>query len=348
LRISVFAFLLIISLSLLNAEVKVKLKNISFIKGFRENQLLGYGLVVGLPGTGDSKAKLSKKAVMNLLQGLGQSVQAKYLNSKNIASVLVTASLPAVNHLGDRVDVMVSSIGDAKSIEGGLLIQTPLKGADSKTYLVAQGIVSSGSAKKKEGFRSGQKKTIGYIFNGGIVERTVPVKFIKENKITILLKEFDFSLASKIYSAVQDNFKGVPVNLSADGAIEVQIPSGENAFNFIAKLENLEVMSSPRAKVVINEKTGTIVMGGEITVDEVAISQQGLQISISEEQQSMVSSVMRKRDKAGEGMLKLDRSTTVADIVQALNRTGASTSDIINILQALKVAGALNANIEVL
>lgn len=304
------------------SEVPVKIKELVSIDGLKENQVYGYGLVIGLQGTGDSKVKLTQSSLSNVLKNLG--LNDENINSKNIAAVLVTATLPAYVRLGDRIDVTVSSIGDAKSLENGLLLQSALKGADDMTYVVAQGVVSTAGDKRKGA-------TIGRIVSGGIVEREILPEIVKEGKIKFSLLNFDFSVAKEIKTAVEKKYPDSQPSIEK-GFIQCTVPQNISVVDFIADIENIEIVPVYSARVVINERTGTIVMGGDIRVSQAVISKQGVTITIEE---------TRKKGS----MYLLKDAATVKDLVDSLNYIGMSTQDIIAILKAMKQAGCLHAEL---
>lgn len=310
----------------LYSEITVKIRDIAAIEGLKENQVFGFGLVVGLQGTGDSKSALIQTTVKNLLNNLGFS-EYKDFKSKNIAAVLLTAKLPAFVRIGDRINVTVSSIGDAKSLEGGVLIQSSLRGADGVTYIAAQGPLV---LDKQEG-RGRSIKTAATIINGGIVEREVVPEVIKNNTVTLLLKNWDYSVATKIIKSVMDLYpESKPVII--DGSkINISIPENLSAVEFISAIESIEIAPSFEARVVINEKDGTIVMGRDVRISSAVVSKDGMTIKIGGGDSVNVA--------------EFKEASTVKDLVESMNYLGASTSDIISILKALKDAGALHATL---
>ncbi|MBN2435276.1 MAG: flagellar basal body P-ring protein FlgI [Spirochaetes bacterium] len=327
-KIRVIAFLYgIFVFSFISAQVSVKVGDISYIDGLKENQVFGYGLIVGLQGTGDSRINVTKNSLRNLLKNLGLE-EDDVEKSKNVAAVLVTASLPEMVRVGDRIDVTVSSIGDAKSIEGGMLVQAPLKGADGNTYIVAQGRVSS-----VESGRAGRKlRTTALISRGGIVERDIETVFSTENMVTLVLNEWDFDLANQIVENVLAEYPDSRPSINQNGKITFTIPENVNFSIFIARVQDMEVTPDYGPRVVINEKEGTIVMGGSIKVSESVVSKDGLTISVRGEKQPV-------------GAALIKESTTVKDVVEALNYAGLEASDIVSVLKALRDAGALHAEL---
>lgn len=326
LYISIFAFLFLIKADLFSA-LSVKIRDIAYIDGVKENQVFGFGLVVGLQGTGDSRSTLVESSLKSLLKNIGIVEEGAY-KSKNIAAVLLTAKLPAFAVVGDRLDVSVSSIGDAKSLEGGILIQSPLMGGDGQTYVVCQGSLSFPSV--KQGAR--QIKTTAVVVNGGIVEREVVPEIIADNSISLVLKTWDFTVADNIIKAVSARYPGSRPRIEDNSRIRIGIPENTNPAEFISGIEGIEVTPSFEARVVINEKDGTIVMGGDVKISEVLVSKDGMTIRVEKTGESASAAAFKE-------------SATVKDIVESLNYLGASTRDIISILKAVKEAGALHANL---
>ncbi len=307
------------------SEVSVKVKDISFIDGLKENQVYGYGLVVGLQGTGDTKkTPITRSSLKNFLKNLG--MEGEDATFPNTAAVLITAKLPAFVRVGDRVDVTVSSIGDAKSLEGGILIQSPLRGADNAIYAVAQGSLSPA---RPAGNRR-PVRTVAHISGGALVERQIDNEIVFDNNIFVVLKKWDYSLANSIIKAVAGKFPDSKPEMTKGGKIRISLVSGTSLPEFISGIENIEVSPKYRAKVVVNERDGTIVTGGEVKVSEAMVSKEGLMVEIKE-----------TGNKASASFIK--DSATVKDLVDSLNAIGATTSDIISILKALEASGALHA-----
>lgn len=343
---------LVIILLAVNAksEVSVKLRDLAYIDGFRENQILGYGLVVGLDGTGDTRSDLLNSTISNLLKNLGLDTEETF-RAKNAAAVLITASLPPYARPGDRVDVTVSSINNAKSLAGGILVQSPLKGADNVIYAVAQGPLSSGTGKTEKASQS--VKTVARITGGALVERTVEPVYIfrKEAEkdkqkddsryLRLVLKTWDFPVANQVIKAIGELYPAAGPYLEANGKIGLKIPDNVPLTEFITKIEEIEVTPHYGARVVINERDGTIVLGGDVKISEVMVSREGITVKIE--------------GKAGQGQADISGKTgsavhmrdaaSVKDLVDTLNHIGASTKDTIAIIKALKDAGALHAEL---
>ncbi len=309
------------------SEVTVKVGDISSIDGLRENQVFGFGLVVGLQGTGDSKKSVMTQNILkNLLKNLGMEGDDPV--SKNCAAVMVTAKLPAYARSGDRISVYVSSIGDAKSLEGGTLVQSALKGADSVTYVVAQGPLavqkSKGAAK--------DVKTGAVITGGGIVEKEITNDIVTDNRIHLVLKNWDYSTANDIIKAVAEKYPKSDPQVTKEGKIGIALDEKISLPEFISGIEKIEITPSLRARVVISESDGTVVTGGEVKLSEAMVSREGMTVEIG-----------NTGKKVSAGHLK--ESGTVGDLVDALNAVGASTKDMVSILKALKDAGALHAEL---
>ncbi len=340
-----------------------RIKDVAKVQGVRSNQLVGYGLVVGLAGTGDSTTKSLETAqsIINLLKTYGVSVTGTQFQAKNVAAVMVTAQLPPFVKSGDTIDITVSSMGDAKSLTGGVLLQAPLKAANGKVYAVAQGALSTGGYGISSSGSSQQKNipTVGNVPNGAIVEQDVPTQFNAGNTITLALSQPDFTTASRISEAIDSRF-GAIAAANDPGTVVVTIPANYsgNVVSFVAAIEELSITPDNMAKVVINERTGTIVMGSNVTIDEVAVAQGSLTIKISKDAQvsqppplSNGSTVVTpqtnidvKEDQAS--LIVLPATANVGDVVSALNSIGATPRDIINILQSIKAAGALHADLQ--
>lgn len=311
----------------LSAEISVKIRDIAYIDGIKENQVFGFGLVIGLQGSGDSKSSLVESSLKSLLKNIGIVEEGAY-KSKNIAAVLLTAKLPAFSRVGDHVNVTVSSIGDAKSLEGGILIQSPLMGADGLTYIVAQGALSFPASKA-----GGRKiKTVATLINGGIIERSVEPDIVADNSISLVLKSWDYTTANNIIKSVSAKYTDANPEIIANGKIKIHISGNIGLAEYISTIENIEITPSYEARVVINEKDGTIVMGGDVKISEVVVSKEGMTVRIEKTGQNASAATFRE-------------SASVNDIVDSLNYIGASTQDIISILKAINDAGALHGNL---
>jgi flagellar P-ring protein precursor FlgI len=321
---------------------KVKIKDLVEIGGVRPNQLIGYGLVVGLDGTGDSKGTFfTAQSVVNLLAHFGIAVDKEKMKVKNIAAVLVTAELPPFAKCGAKIDVTVSSIGDCKDLQGGILLQTPLLGADGVVYAVAQGPVSAGGFAAAGGRMA--HPTVCRIADGAIVEREIADLLFGES-ISLYLKEPSFITSANIASSINERFGEIAKSCDPS-SVSVQIPEefSKKPVEFVAEIESLYVRPESVAVVVVNERTGTIVMGEDIRVSACAISHGNLSITVLEEKPERRRARVRR-----ESVMYLKEGVSVKDIVASLNAIGATPSDVIAILQALKEAGALFADIVIM
>jgi flagellar P-ring protein precursor FlgI len=358
--------LLILSASVVDASSRIK--DIASFEGVRENMLVGYGLVVGLNGTGDSIADghFTKQSLMAMLERLGVKPTQAGLDSKNVAAVMVTATLPAFARQGNRIDVTVSALGDSKSLLGGTLLVTPLLGADGEVYAVSQGQVAIGGFTAGGGAETVTKgvPTSARIANGGIVERQIKFELAKLKKIHISLRNPDFTTARRMAQAV-NAFLGTNVaNPINPGTLVVNIPDDyrDNVVNLITDIEQLRIEPDQLARIVIDEQSGTIVMGKDVQISTVAIAQGNLTISVTETPQvsqpgpfsevGETETVPRTEVKVDEGkdkkMVVVNNGVTLQDMVNGLNSLGIGPRDLITILQAVKAAGALQAEISVM
>ena len=343
----------------------VKIRDLTSIEGVRENPLIGYGMVVGLTRTGDSQqTAFTTQTLANIMQRMGAQIPAATARVNNVASVFVTASLPAFARPGTQVDVTVSSIGDAKSLEGGLLLLTPLYGADGQVYAAAQGPVAVGGFAAGGAGASKQMNhpTVGRVPAGGRVERSLAFDFNRLAPVSLLLRESDFSTAGEISDAINREF-GHAVSSARDGGrVEVDpVATGvANLTAVLARIENLVVAVHRRARVVVNERTGTIVMGKDVRLGAVSILHGGFSVQISTDysvsQPAPLSSgkteVVGKTEVQAKDSparrLEIGEGASIDDLVSGLQNMGATARDVISILQAIKTAGALDADLEVI
>lgn len=344
-----------------------RIKDIANIQGVRSNQLVGYGLVVGLDGTGDqtTSTPFTIQSLVSMLGQLGvQMPQGTNLQLKNVAAVMVTASLPPFAKPGQQIDVTVSSLGNAKSLRGGTLLMTPLKGADGQTYALAQGSLLVAGAGAAAGGSSQQINHLaaGRIPGGAIVERAVPSRVGQGDFIHLELKDTDFTTASRVTETLDRTF-GAGTALPLDGRhIQVRAPADPGRrVAFLAQLENLSLdLGQPTPKVILNARTGSIVMNQEVRLAQCAIAHGNLSVTISAEPQvsqpeplSRGQTVVTERAdvqvKSQEGeLMVVPASASLADVVKALNAVGATPQDLLAILQAMKAAGALKADLEII
>lgn len=363
---------LLLTLSLLlvlapMGQTQARLKDIAVVQGVRGNQLVGYGLVVGLDGTGDGTgATFTPQSVASLLQKFGVTVPPGALKVKNVAAVMVTASLPAYARNGSAIDVTVSSLGDAKSLQGGTLLQTPLQAANGQVYAVAQGAVSVGGfllGGDGGGTVSKNHVTAGRVPGGALVEQDVPTTLAgaSDNSLLVTLNQPDFTTAARVAGAVRNHLPdGATSARPLDAAtVQVNYAPGTSPVELIAALEGIPVETDEVARVVINEKTGTVVMGGDVTVTPCAVAHGSLTVQIAPapiiSQPAPLSSgatvvVPRNAIKVQEGrerLIPIPGSASLSKVVSSLNALGVTPRDLIAILQSMKDAGALHADIEI-
>lgn len=330
----------------------VRIKDVARVQGVRDNQIFGLGLVVGLQGTGDgSGSRANVQMIANMLENFGISVSPDDLRMRNIAAVMVTADLPTSLRAGDRIDVTVSSIGDARSLQGGYLLQTPLQAANGQVYAVAQGPVSIGGVAGRGSGAQSTHTTVGVVPNGAIVERELQTKDLAaEGWVSLVLMEPDFTTAHRLAEVVNAVFGAGLANARDQATVEIQVPSDylSNVVPFIAKLEELPIRPDSNARVVINERTGTVVMGAQVRIAPVVVSHGNLKVQVGNgENQDMFGGTggffgeLRGPEQRYGTTTMLGGAPSVQELVDALNAVGASPRDIIAILQAVKAAGAL-------
>lgn len=310
-----------------------RLKDIAGIRGVRENQLIGYGIVVGLKGTGDGKNEFMSKSVVRMFDKLGMKLDSPEFASKNAAAVIITATMPAFGKAGNPIDITVSAIGDASSLEGGTLLQAPLRAANEQVYAVAQGsIVIGGDGKDSH-------TTSGRIPNGAIIERDMSADFSSRKMYRLTLINPDFTTAARTVLTINKELGGHYATAKDAGTIDIITPFAyENrGVELLATIESIEINPDMKARVVINEKTGTIVIGDKVKISKVAISHGAIAVKVGEGKKG-----------SEEKVAVLDTGVSVGELVQALNKLGISPKDLITILQSIKSAGALHGELEVL
>ncbi|GAB4246640.1 flagellar basal body P-ring protein FlgI [Deferrisoma sp.] len=349
----------------LPAAAAVRVKDIARVDGVRKNQLIGYGLVVGLNGTGDkSGVAFTTQSTANLLERLGVAVTPDDIKLKNVAAVIVTAELPPFARAGQRIDVTVSSVGDASSLQGGTLLLTPLRAPNGDVYAVAQGPLSIGGfgAGAAGGGVQQNHPTVGRIPGGALLERDAPLPDLGRGYVDLVLREPDFTTAARLAGAVGTVFGPGTAQALDAGRVRVVVPEGEAAdpVGFLARLEAVTVEPDAVARVVVDERTGTVVLGQDVRVRPVALSHGNLTVQITPylevsqpEALSPGQTVARERAQVTvteeeAKVLLLEPGETLASLVQALNALGVSPRDLVAIFQALKVAGALQAELEIL
>jgi flagellar P-ring protein precursor FlgI len=349
-----------------NAARAVRIKDIASFDGARDNQLIGYGLVVGLNGSGDSEqTNFSVQSLANVLERMGVSINRANITVKNVAAVMVTATLPPFVKQGTSIDVLVSSMGDAKSLAGGTLLMTPLKGGDGQVYAVAQGGVLTNSFSYGGQAASTQKNhpTAGLVPGGALVERELPNVLSDKSALRLNLHQPDFTTATRIAAVINDKFQARVASCSDPGGVILQIPAAYQGrtVEFAADLERLEVQPDNTAKVVLNERTGTIVMGENVHIATVAVSHGNLTLYIKETPQvsqpaplsntgetKVVPRTSLKVNEGEGGLALLREGANIGDVVRALNALGVTPRDLIGIMQSIKAAGALQAELIVI
>lgn len=345
----------------------VRIKDIANIKGVRHNQLVGYGLIVGLNGTGDDDdLRYTIQSMAAMLEKMGVTVRAEDIESENVAAVMVTAELPPFARVGTQIDVIVSSIGDAENLQGGTLLFTPLKAADGQVYAIAQGPVSTGGFQAAGNAGGGVQKnfpTVGRVPGGAIIEKEISINFNQKKILTFVLHQPDFTTASRMARAINAAVNDQIARTQDAGTIEVQVPQkySGNVVELATLIENLGVTPDSISKVVINERTGTVIMGKNVRISTVAIAHGNLSIQIKERKdvsqplplsrggQTVVvpdSDVLV--EEGSKPLFLVESGVSIGEVVRALNALGVSPRDLISIFQALKAAGALQAELEII
>lgn len=341
-----------------------RIKDMTLIEGGRDNQLVGYGLVIGLAGDGDSNAGTTLRSVANLLQRYGLSISQEDIKAKNVAAVMITADIGPFLKPGARIDVTIASLGDAKSLQGGVLLQTPMLGADNRAYAVAQGPVVIGGFTGGAGGAGGatvtkNHPTVGVISNGAIVEREIPAQFVTDNRLRLLLHNPDFTSAARMADAINAVY---PQSAEAADAatVVVNLPSefSNRAVPFISQLGTIEVTPDTLARIVINERTGTIVATSTVRLSHVAIAHGALTITVTSNlgvsqpnafnnsgSTVVVPSTQTSVNETKGGFTVMNEQPTIERLAAALNALGVSTREMMTIFQSLKRAGALQAEL---
>ena len=351
------------------ADRKARVKDVATIEGIRDNQLVGYGLVVGLRGTGDSQQTVfPAQTLVSALERLGVTVpqtgamSANNMQVKNMAAAFVVATLPPFSQAGYKLDVTVSSAGDARSLEGGILLMTPLYGPDGQIYAQAQGPLVLGGYLATSGGNTRQMNhpTTARIPGGALVERTVSVDLRQMRTVSVLLNDADFHTAEQMAAAINRTLGRTDAHAVDSRRVDIAVKDGQDPAALLDRVEGTEVDVFPRARVVVNERTGTVVIGGTVRLQPVSILHGGLSVNVisrvevSQPNQFSGGSTQVVRQTAVQAQdkpvnrIELKEGATVEDLVQALQSTGAGARDVISILQAMKEAGALEADLEVL
>nr|WP_242012463.1 flagellar basal body P-ring protein FlgI [Pseudodesulfovibrio cashew] len=341
-----------------------RLKDIASFSGVRTNELVGYGLVVGLAGTGDgTSSTFTMRSMSNMLEKMGVEADPDDLKPKNVAAVMVTAKLPVSSKPGSQLDVTVSSLGDAESLLGGILLVTPLKGLDGRVYAVAQGSLTIGGFTAAGAAATAQKNipTVGRIPNGAVVERAVPFKFNNQDHMTVNLTVRDFGTTMQVVRKINAAMGGDFASAKDISTVELQLPDRfrGNMVPLMASLENLSISPDGKARVVVDEKTGTVVLGQDVRLSKVAVAHGNLQIVISETQNvsqpgpfsdgtTVTTPETDLQVNEQNNPLMLMEGATLQELVDGLNAIGAAPRDLISIIRALKAAGSLHAEVEVI
>jgi flagellar P-ring protein FlgI len=359
--VALFLSALLVCATLADSAGAVRVRDLTMVSGARDNQLVGYGLVVGLAGDGDKDPVYTKQTIANVLQRYGINVPATTLSSKNVGVVLVTADIPAFIKPGERIDVQVSSMGDAKSLQGGVLLQTPLLGADNRVYAVAQGPLAVG------GFSAGNAganvtknhPTVATIIDGALVEREIPASIVHDNSIELLLRDPSFTTAARLADAINQSFTNSARAVDS-ATVKVRLPEGLEGqpVDFIALLESIEVTPDTPARIIINERTGTIVATSTIRIANCAVSQGDLTITVANTlnvsqpnplsqtgRTAVTPSTDTKVTENKAGIVSLPELPTIEKVASALNALGVTPRDMMAIFQAMKQAGALQAEL---
>lgn len=350
------------------AEIQAaRIKDLAAFRGVRANQLVGYGLVVGLTGSGDSDdAKFMLQSLSSMLEKMGVTVKPEDIEVKNVAAVIVTAELPPFARMGSRLDILVSSLGNAKSLQGGTLLMTPLKGADGQVYVVAQGPLSTGGF--TVGANTGDKvqknfTTVGRVVQGGFVEREVPFNLNQKESLSLALHRPDFTTATRMAQAINAGLETNVARAQDSGTVQVAVPPkylGDLA-PLIAAIETLSVVPDTVSRIVINERTGTVIMGESVRISTVAIAHGNLSVEIktsfnvsqplpfSSTGATAVTPDTQTIVQEGRAPLYvMPAGVSIGEVVRALNALGVTPRDLISIFQALKAAGALQAELEII
>jgi len=364
---SVICIVMVLAFLILTGTAEAaRIKDLGYFLGTRSNELIGYGLVVGLKNSGDSTNTLfTINSLANLLENMGINFDPTQAKTQNVAGVMVTAKLPPFSRSGSRIDVQASSIGDAKSLEGGTLLMTPLKATDGKVYAVAQGPISTGGFAVSGASGSNVQKnhpTVGFISGGAIVEKEVPVQYADLPSLDLVLKTADFTTAHKTAAAICGAVPEINAHAVDAGTIRLEVPPSQRSeiIDLITKVENLEVQPDAIAKVVVNERTGTIVIGEHVRISPVAVAHGSLTVQITEKPNvsqplpfsngstKVTPQTGIKVQESKAHLAVVGGGVTIGQVIEGLNAIGATPRDLINILQSIKAAGAMDAELEII
>ncbi len=331
-----------LSLVSMSAQAQhTRIKDLTSVKGVRSNQLVGIGLVIGLASTGDTtKSLATNKAYTSMMQNLGIALPNDSSSSQNVAAVVLTAELPPFSRIGDRINLRVSAVGDAKSLAGGTLVMSALRATDNQVYAMAQGSIVSGQANGA----GPQVQTVAVIPDGAVVEREFIPTLAKNSELQLNLKSADFTTNSRISDKINGHFRGFYARSVDPNTIHIDVPVHyqDKVVEFMGELELLRVDVDRKAKVVINERTGTIVLGSDVLVSPVAVSHGQLSIRVGKSKEE------DKKESQPQGVVSLDGQATVGSLLETLNNLGVKPPDLIGIVQAIHAAGALQAEIELM
>ena len=364
---AVLTALLFIAFATPNAGATSRIKDIANFEGVRQNQLIGYGLVVGLNGTGDTLNNIpfTRQSLQAMLERLGVNIRGQTIRTGNVAAVMVTANLPAFGTQGTRIDVTVSAMGDSKSLQGGTLLVTPLLGADGNVYAVAQGslAISGFQAEGEAAKITRGVPTVGRISNGALIEREIEFNLNRQNQLRLALRNPDFTTAKRIASAIND-YIGSPTAEPIDqSTVVITLPpkSATNIVGFLTQIEQLQIEPDIPARIVIDERSGVVVIGRDVRVSVVAVAQANLTVTVSETPEVSQPAPFARRgttrvvprtsigvQEDGKKMFVVREGVSLQQVVDGLNAMGIGPRDMITILQAIKAAGAIQADIEVM
>jgi flagellar P-ring protein precursor FlgI len=360
------ALIVVFSLFALSGSARaIRLKELATFEGVRVNQITGYGLVVGLNGTGDKdQTGFTRQSLSNLLKRMDVTVAPSALKVKNVAAVMVTADLPAFVKPGTRIDVLVSSLGDSTSLQGGTLLLTALRGLDGQIYSIAQGPLSVGGFAIAGQAATVQRNhpTVGRIVQGGTVEREVPIRWQGKETMTVKLNQPDFTTAARVSESINEVLPGAGARPIDAATVEMSVPMNyrENLAVMVAELENVSVEPDAIGRVIINERTGSVVVGENVKLSTVAVAHGNLSIQIREGQNvsqpdpfSPGETVVTPEtdvnvEEGADNLLLIERSTNINDVVKALNAIGVTPRDLITIFQLIQAAGALHGELEII
>lgn len=342
-----------------------RLKDIASVKGVRSNQIIGYGLVVGLRGTGDKQGtQFTTQSLRSLLAKMGISLDPRQIRVANVAAVMVTAKLPAFARTGSSIDAVVSSVGDASSLAGGMLLMTPLRGNDGQIYAVAQGPIAIGGFSAEGGGSSIAQNhpTVATLVGGALVEREVAYSMVGQRNFELALHRPDFTTAQRTAARINDEFRESVAVARDSGTLDLTLPASyaTDAVGFMARVETLEVAPDKPARIILNERTGTIVMGDSVRVSTVAVAHGNLTVVVnrinevsqpapfSEGETTPIQNTDIETSQDESKLSVIEQTVTIGDLVRALNAMGTTPTDLISILQAIKASGALSAEVEMM